>query len=197
MQTRWSMGALVIFATAATALILTFGAFAEGHQAEQPAYSAGDYWIFVKTGSTETEPSADASDVKDNRLEYVGEQNGNYAFTWNGKPHLKDKNLTTVGNVKGYPGPILKFPLTVGKTWTEFYEGGYAGAKYTHRILFNVDAYEKIKVPAGEFMAYKITAERRTQLKQAVIASHTYWYSPEVKQIIKGTNYELKEYKLK
>jgi len=52
-----------------------------------------------------------------------------------------------------------EFPLWVGKTWTQAYliTNHVSGKTTTAEIRWNVEAREEIKVPAGTFMAWRIS----------------------------------------
>ena len=56
------------------------------------------------------------------------------------------------------PNAVLSFPLEIGKKWS--YKFGYAnkqnGSKGRLQVDATVVAFEKVKVPAGEFDTFKI-----------------------------------------
>lgn len=164
--------------------------------AERPTYNEGDYWVFIsKTlkGSEEV------------KIEFLKEEKGHYIFSRNGK-QVKDFNDIVEESVPpGYPGPTLKFPLSVGKSWdVEFKaEDGPGGMKRDiWRIAqYKVETYEQITVPAGAFWAFDISVDIETKNVKKFLGSIHYWYAPEVKQIIKrsgkGGTADLKDYKTK
>jgi hypothetical protein len=70
----------------------------------------------------------------------------------------------------------VQWPLSVGKHWT--YEGdvvnklsGFSGGAQS---VIRVERYEDVETPAGTFKAFKI-----------VTGSSAWWYSPDVRTIIK------------
>ncbi len=98
-------------------------------------------------------------------------------------------------NVSEPPMARFKWPLKVGESWTQHVTHTISGRTYTYHQDFKVLAYEKIRVAAGEFEAFKIS--------RAVVNGVTYeeyWYAPLVGNIIKmvstsGTGGEV-EYEL-
>jgi hypothetical protein len=111
---------------------------------------------------------------------------------------------TFAGDVK-----FFSFPLTVGKKWDFKYSfvNKVTGVRGRQQLEAHVVGVEKIKVPAGEFEAFKIeykgfwnndTSGRNGRLLQ------TTWYAPSVKRSVRvdyddGFNRntrELVEYKL-
>ena len=165
--------------------------YAADPAAERPSYSAGDYWIYTDND-------------KQVKVTFLREEKDRYIFERGGTQVVKDFNLTTVEDkTGGYPGPIIKFPLTVGKWWNyEFEAEAIAGTKqWTGRIAkYEVESYEQITVPAGTFWSYKITVTIVASKFQKFMSSAHYWYAPEVKNIIKssvkGKLFELKQYKV-
>lgn len=168
--------------------------YAADPAAERPSYSAGDYWIYT-----------DDRHKKEVKVTFLREEKDLYIFEKEGTQVVKDFNLTTIeGKTGGYPGSIIKFPLTVGKWWNyEFQAEAIAGDKKdTGRIAkYEVESYEQITVPAGTFWAFKITVTIVDAKRHTFKNSAHYWYAPEIKTIIKssfkGNLLELKQYKVK
>jgi hypothetical protein len=173
-------------------LIMIDVSYAGDPVAERPTYSPGDYWIFTEDG-------------KNMKLEFLREEKDRYVFDKHGIPAAKDFNLTPVENIgRGYPGPIIKFPLKVGKSWN--YEWKNESIEHatpdTGRIArYKVEAYEQLTVPAGTFWSFKIAATIESARYGKVFNSAIYWYAPDVKQIIKSDwkrkILELKRYEIK
>jgi len=165
--------------------------YAADPAAERPSYSAGDYWVY-------------ADDDKQVKFTFLREEKDRYIFERGGTQVVKDFNLTTVEDKSGgYPGPIIKFPLTVGKWWNyEFEAEAVAGTRqWTGRIAkYEVESYEQITVPAETFWSFKIAVTIVASKFQQFMSSAHYWYAPEVKNIIKssvkGKLLELKQYKV-
>ena len=156
---------------------------------ERPVYSTGDYWIFTENG-------------KDVRLEFLREEKDRYIFNQEGIEVVKDFNLTEEKRKSDYRGPLVKFPIKVGKVWTYDYEGKGIHFKSAGRqAKYEVTAYEQITVPAGTFWSFKITLSIYETTYWEKGFSTEYWYAPDVKQIIRfskeGRVSQLKEYKIK
>lgn len=175
------------------AVFLFNSSYAADQAAERPGYAAGDYWIYA------------SDDDKEMKITFLREEKDRYIFERRGTQLVKDFNLTTIEDKPGgYPGPIIKFPLTVGKWWDyEFEAEAIAGSKqWTGRIAkYEVESYEQITVPAGTFWAFKIAVTIVGSKHQKFVGSAEYWYAPEVKNIIKssvkGKIVELKKYEVK
>ena len=87
-----------------------------------------------------------------------------------------------------------RFPLEVGKQWN--YVDDYVVNDMTLGTLEGrgkrsvaVLGYEKVRVPAGEFDAFRLEAKGTWVSPQAPIAPGadyvTYWYAPAVRSIVK------------
>jgi hypothetical protein len=73
------------------------------------------------------------------------------------------------------PEPMLDFPLTAGKNWK--WSGKVGGADT--EMNFTVAAEEDLKVPAGDFKAYKI--EMNGNVKQGnLTVKSTRWFAKDV-----------------
>lgn len=90
--------------------------------------------------------------------------------------------------------PELKtfnWPLEVGKKWKVTYKvkqkikNRYR--KYKVKGVVEIVGIEKIKVPAGEFQAFKIVLKVRQGKKMVVFRE--WWYSPELRPIVKKKFY--------
>jgi hypothetical protein len=97
---------------------------------------------------------------------------------------------------------LIDFPLFVGKQWSfsaEMYTDHFQ--KGEHLDLFEnqitVETVEQVTVPAGTFPAFKIKQVRTLRScsrwsfapSRVPPATRHYWYAPEVKEVIKGTDY--------
>ncbi len=87
----------------------------------------------------------------------------------------------------------IQFPLTVGKKYNVKFDWGN-GEGYT-KYDVEVEAFEKIKVDAGEFDAYRIKLSgwwmRTSNGNYSGRAEFTLWYSPTVKRLVKGYYFDL------
>jgi hypothetical protein len=79
------------------------------------------------------------------------------------------------------PVPIIKYPMTVGKTWTYTGVAAYAGHKSNVTGKMKVAAIETIKTPAGEFKAYRLSQEVTDDSSAgATTATNSFWFAPGV-----------------
>ena len=90
----------------------------------------------------------------------------------------------------------LKFPLVVGNTWTsESTTLSASGAKSKFEATNKVLASEKIKVPAGEFDAFKVETNgwiKGINWSGTVRVVQTTWYAPAVNRTVRT---EYKDYR--
>ncbi len=183
-------------------LTMPYSGFSSEQTTERPIYSAGDYWIFINFKG------------KLKKIEFIKEENNQYVFSkkkniysQEGTELIRDWELSNVKKKhhQGDPGPIIEFPLKVGYTWDYTYEKT-KGKIFKKLATYTVESYEELTVTAGKFWAFKIKSlvEPINAPKGKAWQTETnyYWYSPDVKQIIKeqkqsGKYTELKEYNIK
>jgi hypothetical protein len=161
---------------------------------ERPIYKEGDFWVFVNRNQ-----------FKERTHKFLREEKDKYVFGLDESDRTKQIYFTSdIGIGIGYPGPVIDFPLTVGKKWDcKFQKKRTTGI--TERDLkiarFKVESYESVTVPAGTFQAFKITVIIERIKGGKIKESASYWYAPKVKQLIKrirkGNTWELKEFKIK
>ncbi|MEJ2366405.1 MAG: hypothetical protein P8017_17355 [Deltaproteobacteria bacterium] len=177
-------------------LILTGMSFAAEPVAERPVYAQGDFWVFVNRNKS-----------KKVKHTFVREEKDAYVFQL-GKSG-RERRVYFTSDLKrppiGYPGPIIAFPLTVGKKWNYRFQGKYQtviGLLAKHKV----EAYEAVTVPAGTFQAFKITVrfEKGGRGYTTPPENMYFWYAPDVKQLVKRSKakmaentWELKKYKIK
>jgi len=158
-------------------------------KADAPSVQVGDQWQFVvyyTVPSTTPNRSWIITSVAAARIE----------GTENGEPLI----LTTELNVLESPRDRLSnpkglnFPLEVGKKWR--YESDWLfkskGSKGTFISDVAIVGYEKIRVPAGEFDAFKLVAKSAVRgisgINSTIDAetTHTYWYAPAANAIVRS-----------
>jgi len=153
----------------------------EKQQFEKPTFSPGDYWVY-STPKGET------------RREYVGEEDGYHTFMIKGQKELLDANL----NIKGDNRITFKFPLSIGKHWLYEYERRGPVGSIPVIVTCEVKGIERVETAAGTFQALNITCAEDHKIKKTTLSNYSYWYAPEVKNLIKNTKeMVLKEYKIK
>jgi hypothetical protein len=156
-------------------------------KADRPQVKPGDQWQFKIGGNavasgldlTWAVTAVSAADIK---------------ATENGKPLLLTPDLNQVESPrrKDSDWRLLSFPLEVGKAWT--YVNDYVlkdtGTEGQQKYSVVVLAYEKVRVPAGEFDAFKLEAKgsfsgRSHAGPVSGSSSRTYWYAPAARAIVK------------
>jgi hypothetical protein len=89
----------------------------------------------------------------------------------------------------GWRGELLKFPVRVGVTWSDQFQFQPRGLPMRwEQGRYEVQAWEKIKTPRGEFDAFKITMTMTVptgpKSKGSSNRITTYHFAPEVKAIV-------------
>jgi hypothetical protein len=177
--------------TAAWALVL-FSSAAFAQRAELPDVRAGDRWKFAVYA---TVPSATP-----NRAWVVTSVTAiSIEGTENGEPLLLTRELNVLESPRGKDSnpKSLDFPLEVGKRWR--YESDWVfkpkGAKGGISVDVTVVGHERVKVPAGEFDAFKLTAKGSLRGTSPVNSQYagetteTYWYAPVARTIVKSVRH--------
>ena len=175
-------------------LILFFPAMAFAQEkVAAPIWNVGDKWIFDREGPMEV-IGCDAQwySVKFSEGIFPKDASGVAIFersTLNVKYLLeKDKRK----NYSGFRKKILNFPLTPGKQWKDLFErnekgdiGGIGRAEYQE--TFRSLGQEEVEVRAGKFKAIKLEYKfvRSFGLGSGGENKALYWYSPEVKNLVK------------
>ncbi len=156
-------------------------------RAERPDVEVGDQWQFKIGGNaraTERNLTWVVTSVTPEQIK----------GTENGEPLLLSPDLNELESPRRtYSNRrLLSFPLEVGKAWT--YESEYAlkdtGTKGQLKHSVVVLAYEKVRVAAGEFEAYKLESTGSFSAWSTIgpvsgSSSTTYWYAPAARAIIK------------
>jgi hypothetical protein len=177
--------------------------------ADRPTLKVGDRWTYeVRAGQSRVKSVdrlREITAVTPERIE--GTENGS-AFVM-----TTDLNNVESALRKDSDQRLLSFPLQVGKKWsfsdeyTDYSRDGIVGKM---DVDAEVVGYEKVRVPAGEFDAFKLQADgKRIEGGNTTGISWTYWYAPAARAVVKwetrvvsaiGTVYysfsELAEYRL-
>lgn len=174
--------------------------FAAEPVAERPVYSEGDSWVFVERNKFRKMEHTFLREEKDRYVFKLGKSDRTTHFYF----------TSEIKTAVGYPGPIIQFPLTVGKKWNCTYQRKdktYGPGKDTIRAQHKVEAYEPVTVPAGTFQAFRIRVHFEATGGSRMITMPEkmyFWYSPEVRQLIKrvnarmaGNTWELEKYNIK
>jgi hypothetical protein len=158
----------------------------------QPGVKAGDQWQFVAYYSV---PS-----TKPNRAWVITSVSPTgIEGTENGEPLLLTPELNVLESPrhKDSNPRALSFPLEVGKRWHYATDWVFKpkASRGSSRIEVAVVAREKIRVPAGEFDAFRL--ESRGSLhgvspinsQYAGETTATYWYAPAARAIVKSVSH--------
>jgi hypothetical protein len=159
-------------------------------RADPPEVKVGDRWQFVvyyTVPSTTPNRTWVVTSVTPTRIE--GTENSGETLSLTPELNIIDTPRERTSNMK-----MLSFPLEVGKRWR--YESDWLfkpkGSKGTFVGNVTVVGYERIKVPAGEFEAFKLVDKRVMRgisgIGSVIDAetSLTYWYAPAANAIVKS-----------
>src|SRR5262249_52727176 len=91
----------------------------------------------------------------------------------------------------GWLGDMLKFPMRIGLTWSDRIKFQPTGTQLrSEEVQYEVQAFEKVKTPKGEFNAFKLVmtmnapqSARPKPGSRTEVRTHTYYYAPDVKAI--------------
>jgi len=161
-------------------------------QAEAPVYEDGDWWR-VKVDVVRPPGVSVSGPVLERFPEYIVkfESNQPRVFGVEGNESKEANSRLVTALVLGRPpwlGEMVRFPLRVGLTWSDRVKFQPPGMQMRlEDAKYEVQAWEKIKTPKGEFDAFKIVMTMRAPgpkpLAPGEIRTHTYYYAPDVKAI--------------
>jgi hypothetical protein len=173
-----------------TLLLLAYSSHAQ--QAEAPVYKDGDWWR-VKVEVIRPPGVSVAGIQLESFAEYIVRLEA-------GKPKVlgvegnrtQEVNLPTIISLvlgkPGWSGDLLRFPMRVGLAWSDRFQFQPPGAQMRwEEGRYEVQAWEKIKTPKGDFDAFKLvmnmTAPTGPKGKGSAVRTRTYYYAPDVKAI--------------
>lgn len=175
----------LIMAAIAATVLPKFG-MAENTPADRPALKVGDKWKVERyDGYTKKLLFAEETVV-------TAISPANIDIAVNGSPGKMTPDLTGLDSPRMASDPgyqLLRFPLEVGKKWdfkTQWLNK-QNGVKGGAQLDVEVKAMESVKVPAGEFEAYRLEASGylNTVTGRNWSATATYWYAPKAKSIVR------------
>jgi hypothetical protein len=136
--------------------------------------------------------------------------------TENGEPLMLTRELNVLESPRDKQSnpKALSFPLAVGKRWRYVSDWVFKpkASKGSTTVDVAVVGHEKVKVPAGEFDAFKLVAKGSLRGTSPVNSQYagetteTYWYAPNARAIVKSvrrnpylgtTTFELVEFRLR
>ena len=158
-------------------------------RADVPTLKVGDRWKYEqndrRTGLKESELERKVTSVTASQIEGT-ENDGKFVLTAD-LSTVESSVFVATGDNKQF-----SFPLEVGKKWE--YKYSFANklnpGKGRRQLEANVVAYEKVKVPAGEFDAFKIeytgfwNSDTNRRPNSGRLTS-TSWYAPAARGVVK------------
>jgi hypothetical protein len=168
--------------------ILSLSDFALSQQADQPKYKHGDWWK-VKT-EFEAKVSSRNPGCQDSYKEWVAridEKGLAHLYGIDGGKEVEAICDAVMGWVFGVnDSKSLKFPLSVGQTWTHRYDRPSGRRTIWVEPQYKVTAWEKVETPKGTFEAFKIVGAAKwiTVRGDQQFNNWTEYYSPLVKGIV-------------
>ncbi|MBT9597648.1 MAG: hypothetical protein IV094_16825 [Vitreoscilla sp.] len=158
--------------------------------ADRPEIRVGDRWHFAMhwgDRSTKVDLLWEVTSVGAERIEVAETTPANPTP----RPVLMTRELNVLESQRRKDSDLrqLSFPLAVGKSWTfendyKLKDSGVSGhASYEVKVV----GYEKVKVPAGEFDAFKVDAVGRWSAAVAgqSTATRVWWYAPAARAIVR------------
>ena len=176
-------------------ILLLIAHSSHAQQAEAPVYKDGDWWR-VKVDMVRPAGVSVSGPVLERFPEYIVkfESNKPKVFGVQGNETVEADLPVVIPLVLGRPGwlgALLRFPMRIGLTWSERIKFQPLGTQLrSEEVQYEVQAFEKIKTPKGEFNAFKLVmtmnAPRSARSKpggRPEVRIHTYYYAPDVKAI--------------
>jgi hypothetical protein len=177
----------------------------EGTTADFPEMKIGDSWTKStykgKIFSKVIQVNSDGSFVIESRNETINES---FHYFYDNKYMLRKKIDLKTGKLDDRiarpPFKFLNFPLYVGKTWQDInYAESIDKVMREYKFKYVVKSFEKVKTKAGMFEAFKIVRyysvidDLRAEGNRRPAV---YWYSPDLKTIVKLKPYTVKDLEL-
>jgi hypothetical protein len=161
-------------------------------KADAPAVRVGDEWqfaVYYSVPSTVPNRIWTITAVGDAELE--GTENGE-PLRLTPELNLRDSPRVAESNPRA-----LSFPLEVGKRW--YYESEWLfkpkGSRGRSSVDVVVAGYERIRVAAGEFDAFKVVSRGALSGRSPIGSDYagetvsTYWYAPAARAIVKSVTH--------
>lgn len=173
-------------------LLATFAWDAASQTAQRPSVAPGDQWQFAVYYAIPTSTPSRmwvVESVAEDAI--VGTENGQPLRL---TPELNPRESPLV---QQSGTELLRFPLQVGQQWTHVGQVRFKDNGSQARVdsQVRVEAYERVRVVAGEFDAFRLVASGTIHGASYAGAGQlrgetrtTYWYAPAAKAIVKMTN---------
>ena len=162
---------------------------AVAQKADVPDVKVGDQWQFVMYYTVpSTTPNRAWVITSVTSMGIVGTENGEPLSL------TRELNVLESPRNKDSNPKALSFPLVVGKRWR--YDSNWVfkpkGSKGSIIVDVAVVGHERVKVPAGEFDAFKLVAKGSLSGTSPINSQYagetttTYWYAPTARAIVKS-----------
>jgi hypothetical protein len=156
---------------------------------QRPTWKVGDQWEYEwKSRSTGRSGTAISRVVKEERFEespcFVIERDGSeYLFTKDVLGYLVRRRGGEILVKRNVPYQFFSWPLKQGRQWrNRFRRETPQGGSQNRDYQMVVETIETVTVPAGTFRAFKTQVYHMDNGELHA----EYWYSPEVKWIVKS-----------
>lgn len=182
---------LVALAGFVSSFLVPLPSFAQ--QADAPAYKDGDWWRIKLEVARPTGVSVGGPQLGGFPEYRVQINSGKAIVVGIRGEETKELDAPPIVSLvlgkSGWRGELLRFPLRVGLAWTERFQLQPRGAQTRwEEGRYEVQAWEKMKMPKGEFDAFKIVmlmnAPTGPKGKGTAARTTTYYYAPEIKAIV-------------
>jgi hypothetical protein len=171
-----------------TLFLIAYSSHAQ--QAEAPLYKDGDWWR-VKVNVVRPPGVSIAGSQAGGFPEYIikFESGEPKVIGIEGSKSKETNSPSAIGFVlgrTGWRGDLLRFPMRVGLTWSDRFQFQPRGLQMrSEEGRYEVQSWEKIKTPKGEFNAFKLVMIMSvTKGRTPELRTTTYYYAPDIKAII-------------
>ena len=162
-------------------------------QADAPVYQEGDWWrvkVEVARPAGVSVAGAQLGGFPEYRVRIDSGRETVFGLSGGISREVEAPAIVSlVLGKKGWLGELLRFPLRVGSNWQERFQFQPPATQVTWQNgRYDVQSWEKIMTPNGEFDAFKIVMNMNVPTgpkgKGTKVQTSTYYYSPAVKAII-------------
>lgn len=169
-------------------VLLCLAASAAGQVVERPDIRAGSEWRFAVYYSVPTS-------VPNRTWVVTAVAPDGIEGTENGEPLRLTRDLGVLDSPQNSSSNprYLEFPLAVGRNWRFVNDWVFKpkGSRGRFSASVTVLAWEKVRVPAGEFDAFKLSVTEKISgtspigSQYAGETTRTYWYAPAARAVVK------------
>ena len=160
-------------------------------QAEAPVYKDGDWWRVKVEVARPFGVSVGGPQLGGFPEYLVRVEGGKFKVFGIREDQRKEIDSATVVSLvlgrPGWRGDLLKFPMRAGHSWSTQFSLQLPGLARQETAQYEIESWEKVKTPKGEFDAFKILMtipERTARVGRLPGRVITYYYSPQVKAIV-------------